>query len=74
VADEPEDDLAVTRRHVLEGEERVARQLVLIKKLDLAGRHEDARAARELLGTLTETLNAERRHLQIEMEAVQRRR
>jgi hypothetical protein len=59
---------------VLEGEERVARQLVLIKELDLAGWHEDARAARELLGTLTETLNAERRHLQIEMEAVQRRR
>jgi len=43
---------------VLEGEERVARQLVLIKELDLAGWHEDARAARELLGTLTETPSA----------------
>ena len=74
MADEPEDDLAVARRQVLEGEERVARQLVLIKKLDLAGRHEDARAARELLGTLTETLNADRLHLQIEMEAAPRRR
>ena len=56
LADEPEDDLAMAKRHVREAEEHVARQLVLIRKLDLAGRHDEARSARELLATLTDTL------------------
>ena len=61
--EEPETDLAVAERHVREDGERVARQLVLIRRLDLAGRHREAVMARELLGALTKTLNTARRHV-----------
>jgi hypothetical protein len=60
-------------RHVREGEERVARQLMLVNTLDAARRHEEAKAARVLLATLTDTLDAARRWLQIE-QAGQRAR
>lgn len=64
--DEPETDLQMAERHVEVGEARVARQLLLVRKLDAEGRHTEAHVARELLATLTDTLNAARRHLQIE--------
>ena len=60
---QPNDDLAEAQRQVREGEERISRQLALIRRLDAAGRREDARAARELLGTITDTVNVARRHL-----------
>jgi hypothetical protein len=53
---------------VREGEERLARQFVLIRELKIAGRHDDAEAARDLLPALTDPLRAARRHLQIERE------
>ena len=59
----PSDDLAEAARQVREGEERISRQLALIRRLDAAGRREDARAARELLGAITDTVNVARRHL-----------
>ncbi|MBV8771786.1 MAG: hypothetical protein JO166_05580 [Deltaproteobacteria bacterium] len=64
--DEPERDplLAQAVRHVREGEMRVARQRMLVKSLAAAGRHEEARIARMVLDTLTDTLDAARRHLQ----------
>ena len=72
--DEPDEPVLVeAERHVREGEERVARQLGLVHALDATGRHEEARAARVLLGALTDTLDAARRHLQIEQRATQLR-
>jgi hypothetical protein len=65
--DEPDDPILVeAERHVREGEERVASQLGLVNALDAKGKHEDARMARELLATMTDSLNAARRYLQLE--------
>ena len=61
--------IAEAERQVREGEERLARQLVLIRKLKIAGRHDEAEAARDLLLAFTGTLRAARLHLQIEREA-----
>jgi hypothetical protein len=59
--DEPDDPILVqAERHVCEGEERVASQLRLANALDAKGKHEDATMARELLATLTDSLNAAR--------------
>ena len=55
--------LAMAERHVREGEQRVLRQMELIAELELAGRRDTARIARELLATLTKTLNTARAHL-----------
>jgi hypothetical protein len=49
--------------HIREGERRVLRQKELIAELELAGRHETARLARELLATITESLDLAKRHL-----------
>jgi hypothetical protein len=38
----------IAKRHVREAEEQIARQLVLVKRLDRAGQHDEARWAREL--------------------------
>ena len=62
---EPDPSLDEPERHVREGEQRVARQIILVNQLDRAGRHDDAREARELLGVLTDTLYAAKRQLQI---------
>jgi hypothetical protein len=51
-------------RHVREGEERVACQLMLVNSLDAARRYDEAIAAKVLLSTLTDSLNAARHHLQ----------
>ena len=47
---EPDSTLDEAERHVREGGQRVARQITLVNQLDGAGRHDDARKARELLG------------------------
>jgi hypothetical protein len=60
--------IAEAERQVREGEDRLARHLVLIRKLKLSGRHDEAEAAHDLLAALTDTLRAARRHLQIERE------
>jgi hypothetical protein len=60
--------VAEAQRQVREGEERLARQLVVIRKLKIAGHHDEAEAARDLLAVLTDTLRAARQHLQIERE------
>ena len=55
-------------RQVREAEERLARQLVLIRQLKIAGRDDDADAARDLLPALSDTMRAARQHLRIERE------
>ena len=60
--------VAEAERHVREAEERLARQLVLIRKLKIAGRPDEAEAARDLLPALTNTLRAAGQHLQIVRE------
>jgi hypothetical protein len=62
-----------TRRHVREGEVRVQRQIELLADLERDGHDEAARRARELLGTMTETLAAARRHLVTEQQSQVRR-
>jgi hypothetical protein len=42
------DEVAEAERQIREGEERVGHQLVLIRKLKIAGRHDEAEAARDL--------------------------
>jgi hypothetical protein len=51
-----------------QGRGRLARQLVLIRKLKIAGRHDEAEAARDLPPELSDLLRAARQHLQIERE------
>jgi hypothetical protein len=53
-------------RQVREGEARLARQLVLIRKLKIAGRDDEAEAARQTLAVLADALRAARQHLQTE--------
>ena len=60
--------VAEAERHVREAEERLVRQLVLIRKLKIAGRHDEAEAPRDLLPALTEPARAARQHLQIVRE------
>lgn len=58
--------LEMAERHVREADARVARQIELIAELERDQHFEAARRGRELLATLTDTLNIARRHLQIE--------
>jgi hypothetical protein len=51
-----EDALAMERRHVLEGEKRIARQEALAANLSWKGRDKLAFAANDLLALLRETL------------------
>jgi hypothetical protein len=60
--------IAEAELHVRKGEERLARQLVLIRQLKIAGRHDEAQAARDQLPALTDMLRAARQHLQTERE------
>jgi hypothetical protein len=60
--------VAEAEQKVRKGEERLARQLVLIRKLKIAGRHDEAEAARDLPPELSDLLRAARQHLQIERE------
>jgi len=58
--------LEMAERHVRDGEQRVLRQMELIAELESAGHHDTARIARELLATLTDTLNTARAHVALE--------
>jgi hypothetical protein len=55
-----EDALAMERRHILEGEKRVARQEMLAAVLICNGRDQLALAANDLLGLLRESLELSR--------------
>jgi hypothetical protein len=66
-----EDRLSMARRHVAEGEERVARQEILIAELDRDGHPELAVEARELLATLQTSLRLQRDDLSL-IESVSR--
>jgi hypothetical protein len=71
---EPNPLFAEAERHIREGEERVARQLMLVNSLDAARRYEEARFARVLLATFTDSLDAAGRYLQIERKGQSARR
>ena len=47
-----EDAIAMERRHILEGDQRVARQAALVARLTEHGRHQVAGRAKELLDVL----------------------
>jgi hypothetical protein len=63
----PEETIAMERRHILEGEKRVARQEVLAGELIEKGYYRIANEAIELLKVMRETLELSRdrlRHLE----------
>jgi len=59
----PEDALVQAKRHVREGEARIARQIALIEKLDRSGHDHVADAARELLEVFQDVLETWRADL-----------
>jgi hypothetical protein len=61
-----ERNLQQAKANVREGEMLIKRQKRLVRRLEEAGHYEVARTARELLATLTETLNVSRKHLELE--------
>ena len=64
-----EDHLALAKRHIAEGEQRVARQTALIA--ELASHGYDTTDAELLLKTLQDTLNAMYDHLQLIRDEIQ---
>jgi hypothetical protein len=65
-----EDPLAQAERHVLEGEERVAKQIELVARMKADGDSERLIVAGEtLLATLQRTVELAREHLAIERQA-----
>ena len=60
-----ESNLQQAKAHVREGAILIDRQKRLVRRLEEAGHYEAARTARELLATLTETLNVSRQHLEL---------
>jgi hypothetical protein len=56
----PEAAIAMERRHVLEGEERVARQETLVKKMVERGNAELIHIANQMLDTLRHSLELSR--------------
>jgi hypothetical protein len=61
-----ETPLAQSRRHVLEGEEMVARQRALVEEVDRE-HPEIAAQARRVLAIMEETLRLSRQHLEQEL-------
>jgi hypothetical protein len=59
----PETAIAMERRHVLEGGERIARQEALVKKLMERGPPELVQIAGQMLDTLRESLELSRDRL-----------
>ena len=59
----PEENIAMERRHILEGERRVARQEVLTGELIEKGYYRIANEAIELLKVMRETLELSRERL-----------
>ncbi len=64
----PETALDMGRRHVREGEERLARQANIVGKMEAHGHDEQAALGRRLFETMRLALNLQRRHLR-DMEA-----
>ena len=60
--------LALAQRHVIEGEQRVARQVALIAELERDGY--DTRDAKEFCETLEETLALMHAHLQLILDEI----
>ena len=64
-----EDPIAQARRHVREAEGHVARQETLIERLSHNDNHAAlAEQAREILGTLRQSLSLAREHLELELK------
>jgi len=63
VTDRPETVLEMARRHVLEGEERLARQIGIVANLGRDNHTEAATLARKVLGTIRFSLDMWKRHL-----------
>ena len=63
-----ESTLAMAARHVAECEERVARQVAVVEKLDRLGCEREAETARIVLETLQTSLTIGRDHLRLEQE------
>ena len=61
--DRPETVLEMARRHVLEGEERLARQIAIVAKLERDNYTEAAALASMVLGTIRLSLDMSKRHL-----------
>ena len=59
----PQEAMAMERRHILEGEKRVARQKVLVSELIAKHYDQIASTASELLGVLQESLELSRSRL-----------
>jgi hypothetical protein len=64
IADPKEQELEMARRHVREGERRVARQTEMVAELEHYCRNPAAVLARELLAILRKTLNLAKQDLQ----------
>jgi hypothetical protein len=61
--DRPETVLEMARRHVLEGDERLARQIAIVAKLERDKHTEVAALATEVLETIRVSLDMSKRHL-----------
>jgi hypothetical protein len=59
----PQEAIAMERRHILEGEKRIARQEALVSELIDAKRDQLAFRADELLGLMRDTLELSRKRL-----------
>ena len=64
VSDHAETELEMARRHVREGEERLARQAAMVAALEGANHIAAAALGRQLLETIRSSLGATKRHLQ----------
>jgi hypothetical protein len=67
--DRDESPLAMAARHVMEGEERVARQQAILERMVKAGYRREATEAEKLLETMRTTLELAREHLRREKES-----
>ena len=61
--DRPETVLEMARRHVLEGEERLARQVALVAKLERASHTDAAALGSKVLEVIRLSLDVSKRHL-----------
>jgi hypothetical protein len=63
VIDRPETVLEMARRHVLEGEERLARQVALVAKFESANHTDAAALGSKVLEAIRLSLDMSKRHL-----------
>jgi hypothetical protein len=67
--DHDESPLAMAARHVMEGEDRVARQQAVVERMLKAGYQRQAAEAAKLLETMRTSLSLAREHLRREEES-----